>query len=332
MRSLEEKAVRLLAGVVEDDILRSYLHLLGNGGCVPDEAANSLGGAEKVDRLLHSGMAEVQEPVANGPPRLLPAPMDVVMQQTLASLAQDALHDYERLLDGYKRMCAYSTSSRAAADPSVGQLAQIITDSDQVGQLTSTLLKSVRREWLTLSSHAPTAPVGGVDGGSTPQSLEDGADCRAIYDAARIKDGDARGKLEMIVETGVQVRILPRVRMSLRLADEAIALLPLTSAETASALLVQSSVIVGAFREYFELLWERAIPFGFSGLNSHGLPEDQIKILRLLVQGLPDENISERIGVSLTTVRRQIKTLREQVGAETRFQLGVVAVQEGLVD
>lgn len=120
--------------------------------------------------------------------------------------------------------------------------------------------------------------------------------------------------------------------MSLRLADEAIVLLPLTAAEAAGALLIQSSVIVGALREYFELLWERVIPFGGSGRNDKGFPEIHIKISRLLVQGLSDGAIAERVGVSLTTVRRHVKALRESLGIETRFQLGGVAVQQGLAD
>ncbi|MFG2245768.1 LuxR C-terminal-related transcriptional regulator [Spirillospora sp. NPDC048823] len=254
------------------------------------------------------------------------------MQRTLVGLARDALRDYERLLDGYQRMCDYSASRSATTDPSVGQLAQIITDGDRVGRLTSTLLGSAQREWLTLSSHTPTEPVEERDSGSAPSSVESGVRRRAIYDARCMREATTRDRLEAIAETGVEVRILPRIRMSLKLADEAVAVLPLTSAEMGGVLLVQSSVIVRALRDYFDLLWEQAVPVCGTGSNSHGVPESQVKILRLLVQGLPDEAISERMNMSLTTIRRHIRTLREEVGAETRFQLGVVAVQRGLAD
>jgi DNA-binding CsgD family transcriptional regulator len=259
--------------------------------------------------------------------------MDVVLQHTLVGLAQEALVDYQRLLCGYQRMRDFSASTSAAADPSVRQLAQLVTDSDEVSRLTSRLLGSVQREWLTLSSHAPTEPMEGIGGTAAASSpVERGARCRAIYDSDCLEEAATRAKLETIAETGVQVRILPRIRMSMGLADEAIALLPLTAAEASAALLVQSSVIAGALREYFELLWERAIPFGGVGRNVKGLPEIQVKILRLLVQGLSDEAIVDRVELSLTTVRRHIKSLRESLGVTTRFQLGVVAVQQGLVD
>ncbi|GAA1801794.1 helix-turn-helix transcriptional regulator [Actinomadura chokoriensis] len=260
-------------------------------------------------------------------------PMDVVLQHTLFGLAQEALADYQRLLGGYQRMRDLSANTSATADPSVRQLAQLVTDSDEVSRLTSRLLGSVQREWLALSSHAPAEPMDASGGAAvTPSPVERGARCRAIYDSDCLKEVATRDKLEMIAATGMQVRILPRVRMSLRLADEATAILPLTAAEASAVLLVQSSVIAGALREYFDLLWERAIPFGGMGRNSGGLPEIQVKILRLLVQGLSDEGIVERVDLSLTTVRRHIKTLRESLGAKTRFQLGVVAVQQGLVD
>jgi DNA-binding CsgD family transcriptional regulator len=332
MRSLEEKAVRLLSGVVEGEVLRRYLRLLATGGCPTEKAEDLLGGADEIDGLIRAGVAQLREPEADQPSHLIPVPMDVALQHTLVGLAQEALTDYERLLGGYQRMCELSASTSATADTSVSQLAQLITDSDEVSRLTSTLLGSVQREWLTLSSHAPTEPVDGIGGAAAPHPVERGTRCRAIYHADSLQEAAARHKLEAIAETGTQVRILPHIQMGLRLADEAIALLPLTPAETSGALLIQSSVIVGALREYFELLWERAIPFGGTGHNSKGFPEIDIKILRLLIQGASDKDIAERVEMSLTTVRRHIKDLREGLGIKTRFQLGVVVVQQGLVD
>ncbi|MGW3769949.1 LuxR C-terminal-related transcriptional regulator [Actinomadura verrucosospora] len=332
MRSLEEKTVRLLGGVVEAQTLRLYLCLLVADGCPTDEAADLLGGVDEVETLIHAGMAQVREPAAGLPARLMPVPMDVVLQHTLVGLARKALADYERLLGGYQRMCALASSTREEPDASVGQLARLITDTDEVSRLTSTLLGSVQREWLTLSNYAPTEPMDGAGITATPSPVGRGARCRAIYDGDLLAEAVARDKMESIAETGIEVRILPRIRMSLGLADEGVALLPLTSSETSGVLLVQSSVIVGALWEYFELLWERAIPYGGSGVNRKGLPEIQVKILRLLVQGLPDDAIAQQVNLSLTTVRRHIKALRENLDTRTRFQLGVIAVQHGLVD
>ncbi|MFA1544570.1 helix-turn-helix transcriptional regulator [Actinomadura monticuli] len=333
MRSIEEKAVRLLSGVVETGTLRLYLRLLAAGKCPTEEASELLGGADELNVLVRAGMAKISEPETGEPSCLIPVPMDVALQHRLVGLAQDALVDYQRLLGGYQRMCDFSSSTSSAADPSASQLAQLITDSDEVGRLTSTLLGSVQREWLTLSSHTPTAPMERTGkAAAAPSPVERGVRCRAVYDADSLQEAVMREKLDTIAETGVQVRILPRVRMSMRVADEGVALLPLTAAESSGALFVESPVIVGAFREYFELLWERAIPFGGTGRNRKGIPEIQIKILCLLVQGLSDEAIAERLDLSITTVRRHIKALRESLGITTRFQLGVVAVQQGIVD
>jgi hypothetical protein len=48
--------------------------------------------------------------------------------------------------------------------------------------------------------------------------------------------------------------------MKMKLADHTTAMLPLTPAGTAGALVVRAPVIIAALREYFELLWERATP------------------------------------------------------------------------
>ena len=48
--------------------------------------------------------------------------------------------------------------------------------------------------------------------------------------------------------------------MKMKLADQHTALLPLTPAGTAGALLIRAPVITAALREYFELLWDKATP------------------------------------------------------------------------
>nr|WP_237418099.1 helix-turn-helix transcriptional regulator [Actinomadura rayongensis] len=117
----------------------------------------------------------------------------------------------------------------------------------------------------------------------------------------------------------------------MKLADEAIALLPLTPTGLSGALLIRSSVVVGALREYFELLWERAIPV-WAASKQVPLTPVQTQILGLLAQGASDENIARRVGLGVTTVRRHIGAIRDELGAETRFAAGVAAVRRGWLD
>ncbi|MFG6202627.1 hypothetical protein [Nonomuraea sp. JJY05] len=79
----------------------------------------------------------------------------------------------------------------------------------------------------------------------------------------------------------------------MKLAYEAVALLPPTPTGMGEALLIRSPVIVGALREYFELLWEKAIPFGSTEAVGPLTPA-QSQVLQLLNQGLSDEAIARR--------------------------------------
>lgn len=93
MRSLEEKAIRLLGGVVEGEPLHLYLRLLVRGGCSIERAEELLGGADEVDGLVRAGVAQIREPEADEPSRLMPVPMDRALQRTLVGLAQEALSE-----------------------------------------------------------------------------------------------------------------------------------------------------------------------------------------------------------------------------------------------
>ncbi|MCZ0982437.1 hypothetical protein O1L60_35735 [Streptomyces diastatochromogenes] len=50
----------------------------------------------------------------------------------------------------------------------------------------------------------------------------------------------------------------------------------------------------------------------------------------LLAEGAKDEVIARRMGMSLRTCRRHIADLLEELGAESRFQGGVLAERAGL--
>lgn len=57
--SVEEKAVRLLEGIVDAETLHLYLRLLGADGCSSGEATDLLGGDESLEVLIRTGMAKV---------------------------------------------------------------------------------------------------------------------------------------------------------------------------------------------------------------------------------------------------------------------------------
>jgi DNA-binding NarL/FixJ family response regulator len=121
--------------------------------------------------------------------------------------------------------------------------------------------------------------------------------------------------------------------MKLKLADQTTALLPLTSTGTGGALVVRAPVIIAALREYFELLWERATPLTASRPAAPGdrLPPAQPTVLELMAEGLHDDAIAHRAGISTTTVRRHITAIMDRLGVTSRFAAGAAAQRRGWI-
>ncbi len=80
---------------------------------------------------------------------------------------------------------------------------------------------------------------------------------------------------------------------------------------------------------FAELSWQRASPV--SGIGSGGSKARTELILRLLADGMTDEAVARKIGVSVRTVRNDIAMTMGSIDAQSRFQAGVHAARFGLV-
>jgi DNA-binding NarL/FixJ family response regulator len=157
--------------------------------------------------------------------------------------------------------------------------------------------------------------------------------CRSIYGASAMDDPVARRIIQACADAGEQARLLPAVPMKMKLADHTTAMLPLTPTGTAGALVVRAPVIIGALREYFELLWERATPLRPGRPTEPGgrLTPTQQAVLELMAQGLQDDAIARRAGISTTTVRRHISAIMNRLGVSSRFAAGAAAQRRGWI-
>jgi DNA-binding CsgD family transcriptional regulator len=101
---------------------------------------------------------------------------------------------------------------------------------------------------------------------------------------------------------------------------------------------VEQPLAVWGLARLFEMLWSQAAPwrahapasasvFGGVALGAAlGRREKTSgrasEVLELLAQGMPDEQIAVRLGITDRTVRRHVATAMEHAGVTTRFQLG----------
>jgi DNA-binding CsgD family transcriptional regulator len=329
----EENARQLLDGVVSDELLATYTKLLSADGCMLDDLPSLLESPEPVEALTSCGMAHVRPDGSTSRPRLVPAPPDLALQGVLTELGRRLMAEQERLLTGHRRLSEANRMPTPDGAGPVDGLVEVVTDRREISRLSYSLINAARYDWLTLDNYVVETPVT-EETGFAPLPVFDGqVRCRAIYETKCAEHPIGVKTIEAAVRAGEQARLLPRVGMKMKLADEAMALLPLTPTGMSGALLVRSPVIVGALREYFELLWERAVPFGAASTDAPSSPltETQQAALSLLGQGLPDEVIARRMKLSVNTVRRHITAIREALGVDTRFAAGAAAVRRGWI-
>jgi DNA-binding NarL/FixJ family response regulator len=79
------------------------------------------------------------------------------------------------------------------------------------------------------------------------------------------------------------------------------------------------------------MLWERATPLT---VQRPAQPQDRLTkaqqaVLELMAEGLHDDAIARRAGISTTTVRRHITAVMERLNVTSRFAAGAAAQRRG---
>jgi len=67
--------------------------------------------------------------------------------------------------------------------------------------------------------------------------------------------------------------------------------------------------------------------------RSHGdITARERDVLRLMVEGLPNKQIAQRLGIGEKTVKTHVSRVLAKLGVADRTQAAVLAIREGLVD
>ncbi|MGH3446117.1 MAG: helix-turn-helix transcriptional regulator [Nocardioidaceae bacterium] len=155
---------------------------------------------------------------------------------------------------------------------------------------------------------------------------------RAVYDQESVA---IPGRLENIwegIRKGEQARVATSLPVKLVMSDHKMAVIssPADFYE-GTAYLIYPSSLLDVVAALFEKVWEDAV-----SLNRPEPTESQPvesnrdrQLLGLLASGATDAIIARTFGWSIRTVQRHIHRLMDQVGAETRFQVGMEAVRRG---
>lgn len=162
----------------------------------------------------------------------------------------------------------------------------------------------------------------------------------AIVRGARVRVIVVRGDLAHDVEQAVQVmgqgvewRSVDELPVSMMIADRRTGLL--SEGSDGGAILLRLDSAAVALSGLFDIVWQQAATLHTPGeplpLDAGDALLEHERLAALLASGATDEAIARAMGISVRKLVRLIAAMREDLSAETRFQLGVRAARRGLV-
>lgn len=181
----------------------------------------------------------------------------------------------------------------------------------------------------TCESEVMTAQPGG---GRPPGELERsiardlamigrGVRMRTLYQHPARHNAPTQAYVERVTAAGAQVRTLPELLGRMIAFDRRVAFIS-HHRTSGGAVVIRDPSTVGFLCDAFDRNWQMATPYHPAPLDG-GLRDDlKGTILGMLSEGLRDETIARRLGVSLRTCRKYIADIFAQLGAESRFQAG----------
>jgi Homeodomain-like domain len=256
-----------------------------------------------------------------GPPvRYSPVAPDVAFGALLA--------DYEEQLDQARQHVGILDAAyQARPDGHAGTVIEVVTGQRAIRQRLRQVQRGARQHISCLAK-----PPYFDNAGTTSAALDlmrNGRICRTIYARSAIDHPGALATVEELTSTGQESRVLPDLPLSLYLADDRLAVLPLhrQPAAAEAAIIVHPSALLEALVKLFEGLWQRALPLHppAGGQEQQRQAVDQQRLVTLLLSGLTDEAIGRQLGLSHRTVQRRLARFMADLGAHTRFQAGVQA-------
>ncbi|MGW0709658.1 LuxR C-terminal-related transcriptional regulator [Streptomyces sp. NPDC002643] len=164
------------------------------------------------------------------------------------------------------------------------------------------------------------------------ECFERGVRMRSVYlDSVRNDPGTSE-YATWLTSMGGQVRTVPAVPMRMIICDREVAVVPVNAEDSRQgALVVRYQGVVRALAELFELVWAQGVPLGEEGRPAPGneASERDRVLLKLLSEGMTDQGIARKLGLSVRTIRRLMSDLMKRLDAQSRFEAGAEAVRRG---
>lgn len=317
--------------------------LFAEGGCSPSRAAEKLGmtGSQIEETVRYLAAMGLVRPSREG---MLPTP--VPPETAFALLLHTAEQTTADRLDGLRSLRAAFTALadnlpafQESGDARLSRM-EVHAGPQRIAERKDAMVAKARREILALRPNDRAAQERwdeAVQRGV--QVLERGVSLRTIHLHSTPENPLGYAYLRGLRHAGAQVRLAMTLPFRLTLVDDIQALVTLSSdSAEASALEIHGAPMCRLLRQVFEHCWVYAARLSdcAPGAAQQVSPEAALTdrermVLKMFAAGLKDSAIARNLGVSDRTLRRTITPLLAKLGAGSRFQAGMTAVERGLV-
>ncbi|GAA3368115.1 LuxR family transcriptional regulator [Streptomyces sannanensis] len=239
------------------------------------------------------------------------------------------------LQQAQERVVELLAAHRNAGGPHQSEnVVEVITATDELAQCVVAMERSAR-EGAQIFVRSPYVLDTNMTMPETPQGVVN----RFVYERDLLEDERTREEISVFLAADYQIRVTDALPTKLIIVDRQVALVPMLPDQGAASpgfLLLRGRAVVTALAELFDHVWARATPLRLtaSGLAQEDVPtldDTDMKLITLMLSGLPDKAVASQLGTSLRTVQRRLRQLMELTGTANRMQLGWYAARAGLV-
>ncbi|MEV7076525.1 LuxR family transcriptional regulator [Streptomyces sp. NPDC091972] len=267
-------------------------------------------------------------------PVLLRAVDPDLLAAVATSSIEEKIRNQKRLLEEVRERFAGLREHYVNGLSRRNALLELIPRVEEVRVALNHASAQCRRELLTSQPGGSRDPEALADALARDTALlRRGVQMRTLYHHTARFNGPSQSYVAAVSALGAQYRTAHELFGRLIVYDREVAFIP-DASHAWGAVLIREPSIVRYLCDIFEQTWSLAQPFSeaaIDGLEAVSKDIDRT-IVKLMGAGLKDETIARRLGMSLRSVRRHIADMMESTGAESRFQLGVLLTQQGLLN
>lgn len=256
-------------------------------------------------------------------------PMDAKFAASLLiSPLERSISQQRELAEQQRRRIDTAIGPRSADAGSAGTI-DSFEGEHEISQLLVPAAQACRNEVLILRpDHSDDEVVERLFDGCF-SALDRGVKVRLLTPHRSRADFGSRAKARRMIDRGADIRTVSHLPQASVVFDRSLALMfprPEDGFQP-TARTVHDGNVVRFLIDMFDQMWDGAAPFAS---EEPGYAEDvaddlQRAIARLMAQGLTDEVVARRLGMSIRTCRRHIAALLRNLNSVSRFQAGVQA-------